>query len=152
MEPAAEPFCLAFERLEEASEFETRGRTIAESDILTFGGLTGDTHPQHLDAEWAAQSEYGTRIAHGLLMLTTAYGLLPRHGSRVRALRRIDEVTFKAPARIGETVRLRGTLYPERMLAEGVGAVRCACAVLGQGDVVLVRARLEFAWDGTEAL
>ena len=55
----------------------TRGRTITEADLVSFSALTGDWHPQHADAAWAAESPFGERIAHGMLVLSYAVGLLP---------------------------------------------------------------------------
>jgi acyl dehydratase len=53
-----------FEELVEGPTFETRGRTITEADVVSFSALTGDGHPQHADAAWAARSAFGERIAH----------------------------------------------------------------------------------------
>ncbi len=43
----------------------SRGRTITEADVVQFAALTGDLHPQHTDAAWAASSRFGERVAHG---------------------------------------------------------------------------------------
>ena len=48
-----------FEALEPGQAFTTRGRTVTESDVVSFAALTGDWHPQHTDAEWAAASSFG---------------------------------------------------------------------------------------------
>ena len=45
----------------------SRGRTITEADVVQFAALTGDLHPQHTDAAWAAESRFGERVAHGML-------------------------------------------------------------------------------------
>jgi MaoC like domain len=63
--------------LDPAAEFTTRGRTITEADLTSFSALTGDWHPQHSDAEWASQSRFGSRVAHGMLVLSYALGLVP---------------------------------------------------------------------------
>jgi acyl dehydratase len=84
--------------LAEGSEFITRGRTITESDLTSFSALTGDWHPQHSDAEWAARSRFSGRVAHGMLVLSYAIGLMPfdperitiRVGCRVEARRPLD--------------------------------------------------------------
>ena len=55
----------------------TRGRTITEADVVSFAALTGDWHPQHADAEWASQGRFGERVAHGMLVLSYALGLMP---------------------------------------------------------------------------
>ena len=43
----------------------TRGRTITESDVLTFATWSGDMHPLHTDEEYARTSTFGTRVFHG---------------------------------------------------------------------------------------
>ena len=65
-----------FERLEEGSRFSSRGRTVTESDVHAFAAQTGDLHPQHTDADWASRSAFGERIAHGMLVLSYAVGLV----------------------------------------------------------------------------
>ena len=78
-----------FEALELGQEFTTRGRTVTEADVVGFASLTGDWHPQHADAEWAASSPFGERIAHGMLVVSLAAGLVPFDPGRVVALRRV---------------------------------------------------------------
>ena len=68
---------LDFDRLETGLAVTTRGRTITESDLVSFSALTGDWHPQHADADWAAEGPFGERVAHGMLVLSYAVGLLP---------------------------------------------------------------------------
>ncbi|XVQ07673.1 MaoC/PaaZ C-terminal domain-containing protein [Spirillospora sp. CA-255316] len=67
---------LYFGDLHEGMEFRSAGRTITESDIASFAGLSGDFNPLHTDAEWvAANTDYPGRIAHGLLVLAVSSGL-----------------------------------------------------------------------------
>ncbi len=54
----------------------TKGRTIGECDVSTFAGLTGDHHANHTDARYMRDSIFGERIAHGLLGLSVAHGLM----------------------------------------------------------------------------
>jgi 3-hydroxybutyryl-CoA dehydratase len=89
-------------------KFTTRGRTVTESDVVTFAGLTGDYHPQHTDAEWAADSIFGERIAHGLLVLGLAAGLCSFDPNEVVALRRVRDAVFKRPVALGDTIRVEG--------------------------------------------
>ena len=65
-----------FDRLAIGTRFASRGRTVTEADVAAFASLTGDMHPQHTDAVWAARSPFGARIAHGMLVLSYAMGLL----------------------------------------------------------------------------
>src|SRR5438874_13369203 len=109
---------LPFEKLSEGAGFETRGRTITEADVVGFAAQTGDWHPQHSDAEWAADSEFGERVAHGMLVLSYAIGLMDFPPERVIALRAVREVTFKKPVRLGETIAVRGTVASAKPIGE----------------------------------
>jgi 3-hydroxybutyryl-CoA dehydratase len=83
----------------------TRERVVTERDILAFAELTGDEHPQHTDRDWAAGSRFGEQIAHGLLVLSFAVGLLGFDPDRVVALRRVRDAVFKQPVKIGDVIR-----------------------------------------------
>ena len=60
--------------------FLTPGRTIGEYEVSAFAGLTGDYHQNHTDAVYMKDSIFGERIAHGLLGLSIAHGLMMRLG------------------------------------------------------------------------
>jgi 3-hydroxybutyryl-CoA dehydratase len=87
-----------------------RGRTITEADVVAFAGLTGDDHPQHTDAGFAAASPFGERIAHGMLVLSYALGLVDFDPQRIVALRGMGDVVFKRPVKIGDTISAEATL------------------------------------------
>jgi 3-hydroxybutyryl-CoA dehydratase len=135
-----------FEALREGDRFATRGRTVTETDVVLFGGLTGDTHPQHTDAEWAAAGRFEGRIAHGLLVLSYAAGLVPFDPEQVVALRRVRDVVFKAPVRIGDTIRVEGEVESKRELDAGHGLVGCRWRVLNQQGSLVTRASVEVVW------
>ena len=80
------------------------GVTITESHIVTFAGVTGDHFGLHLDAEYAKSTPFGQRVAHGLLVLSCGAGLIPLEPGRVQALLGLDEVRWKAPVFIGDTI------------------------------------------------
>jgi 3-hydroxybutyryl-CoA dehydratase len=142
-----------FDELAVGEEFETRGRTVTEADVVGFAALTGDWHPQHADAHWAASSPFGERIAHGMLVISYAVGLVPFDPERVVALRRIADVVFKRPVRLGDTVRVRGHIEELRPLDDDTGLVTWAWSVLNQDDRVTCRARVQALWrrDGVPA-
>jgi acyl dehydratase len=107
--------------------FETPGRTITETDIVAFAGLTGDYNPVHTDEVFAADTEFGTRIAHGPLGIGLVFGLASRldliDGTAVALLGVTWE--FKAPVRPGDTVKAvievistRGVMNPNHGLLE----------------------------------
>ena len=124
----------------------TRGRTITETDVVAFSALTGDFHPQHADREWAAASPFGERIAHGLLLLSYAAGLVPFDPERVVALRRIGQVTFKRPVRIGDTIHVRVAIADLVEVDERTGLAKCDWQVVTQRDETAVRASVEVLW------
>ena len=105
-----------FDALEVGGRFRTRGRTITESDLVAFSALTGDHHPLHTDAEWAAESEFNGRIAHGMLLLSYSVGLVPLDPEHVLALRGFERVAFKRPVRIGDTIHVEGELESKKEL------------------------------------
>jgi 3-hydroxybutyryl-CoA dehydratase len=135
-----------FDNLEPGVEFTTAARTITESDLVSFAALTGDRHPLHTDARWAAASPFGERVAHGMLLLSYALGLVPFDPTRVVALRGVDGVVFKRPAHIGDTIRVEGAIESLEPLDEAAGLVTCRWKVLNDHDETLARATLKVLW------
>ena len=140
------PLDLPYEKLTEGAAFETRGRTITEADVVGFAAQTGDFHPQHCDAAWAADSQFGERIAHGMLVLSYAVGLVPFDPERVLALRRIGDAVFKRPVFIGDTIRVRGLVSGLSPAGDDAGLVTLAWSVVNQHDQTVVRARVDVVW------
>ena len=58
--------------------FVSAARTVTECDVVNFACMTGDMHPNHTDAEVMKHSQFGQRIAHGLLGISWAHGFLDR--------------------------------------------------------------------------
>jgi 3-hydroxybutyryl-CoA dehydratase len=144
----AELFSLPFDQLHEGEQFTTRGRTVTEADVVGFSSLTGDWHPQHTDAVWAASSVFGERIAHGMLLLSFAVGLLPLDPERVLALRRVEDAVFKRPAYIGDTVHAAGRIDSLSPVDGRSGLVTLAWRMENQHGALLVRARTQVLWAG----
>jgi len=98
--------------LDEISEGMTAvfSKTVTEADIVLFAGITGDTNPVHLDEEFAKPTMFKGRIAHGMLtagFISTVFGTkLPGPGCIYMS----QNLKFKAPVRIGDTVRARVTV------------------------------------------
>ena len=135
-----------FDSLAVGDRFTTASRTEGADDIATFARLTGDTHPQHVDEAWAAGSRFGERIAHGLLVLSFASGLMPFDPERIVALRRVGDAVFKAPVKIGDSVHVEGELTGLREIDDANGLVDCRWRVLNQGGKLVVRASVELVW------
>ena len=82
----------------------TRGRTVTETDIALFSAVSGDWNPIHNDAAFAAAGPFGTRIAHGLLVISMMTGMAPISGQAVVALYGFDRVRFINPVALGDTI------------------------------------------------
>jgi 3-hydroxybutyryl-CoA dehydratase len=137
---------VSFESLEVGERFASGGRTVTEADVASFASLTGDNHPQHTDAEWARSSRFGERIAHGMLVISYAAGLVPFDPERVVALRRVRDVTFKAPVKIGDTIRVEGRVEELRELDPEHGLVTFRWRVVNQRGRQVARAMVDAIW------
>jgi acyl dehydratase len=90
--------------------FVSPARTLTETDLIQFAGLTGDWHPLHTDAAYAASTPFGGRIVHGLLTFVIGSALVLRLGPHLYlpksfiAFYGIDKIRFTAPVRIGDTI------------------------------------------------
>jgi acyl dehydratase len=73
---------------------------------------------------------------------------VPFDPAHVVALRGVDEVVFKRPTYIGDTIRVEGRVESLDTLADGVGLVTCRWKVLNERDETLVRAKLRVVWRG----
>lgn len=135
-----------FDRLSVGQRFRSGERTVAEADVIGFCALTGDWHPQHCDPRWAAASPFGERIAHGMLVLSLAVGLVPLDPERVLALRRVGNVIFKRPVRLGEVISVAGELTALRSIDERTGLVDFTWAIRNQDDALVARANVQVLW------
>ncbi len=102
---------LHLEDLAPGQSWSSPARTLLESDIAAFAGLTGDYDPLHVDHEHAASTPYGRPIAHGLLGLSYMAGLsstCPR--VRTLAFVRIEDWRFQKPMYSGDTVYVMTTV------------------------------------------
>ena len=118
------------------------GRTITETDLVNFSGLTGDYSQVHTDEEFCKKTEFGTRIAHGLLGLSIAQGLAWRtnytQGTGVASLG-WDKWRFKRPIMMGDTLRVRwrATDKRESQSKPGMGIIVEFVELVNQrGEVV----------------
>jgi 3-hydroxybutyryl-CoA dehydratase len=135
-----------FDGLEIGAAMESSGRTVTEHDVVSFAALTGDWHPQHADAEWAANSPFGRRIAHGMLVISYALGLLPIDPRVVMALRSIDGAVLKRPVGLGDTIRVRAKVARMRPLGDETGLVTLDVRILNQSDELAARMDIVVLW------
>jgi len=96
---------LHYDDLSVGDQWTSLGRTVTETDIVNFAGMTGDYDPLHVDREFARQTPFGKPIAHGLLGLSLVAGLASQCPSvHTIAFLKIEEWEFLKPIYIGDTV------------------------------------------------
>ena len=88
-------------------------KTVSESDVYLFAGITGDLAPNHVDEEYMKRSGYGRRIAHGALIvgfMSTASSLAiaksRNGGDETPVSLGYDRIRFLAPVYLGDTIKV----------------------------------------------
>ena len=102
------PKGMFFSEYEIGQKFTTGRRTVTEADVVAFAGLSGDFNPLHTDAIFAAQTPFGQRIAHGMLVVSISTGLSQTlgifEGTTIGLLE--QSFAYKAPTFFGDTIHL----------------------------------------------
>ena len=104
---------LMWDDLTEGDEAISAGRTITETDVVNFCGLSGDFNWFHTDAERAKESVFGQRVAHGMLVASIATGLqVEKMEPKIAtaAFVGLKEWQFRAPVFFGDTIRVKRTI------------------------------------------
>jgi acyl dehydratase len=122
-------------------QWVTQRRTITESDVVTFAGLSGDFNPLHVDETFAAQGPFGRRVVHGLLVLSIATGLRQQSGvfyGVVRAFAEVKSWRFLKPVFMGDTIMVVTTVVDARPTSKpGQGIIEQRVDVVNQdADIV----------------
>jgi acyl dehydratase len=106
---------LFYEDLNVGDEDQSTGRTITEADVVNFAGLSGDFNNMHIDEEFAKKTVFGTRVAHGLCVLSIASGLwftMPRLATV--AFMGLEDWKFTGAVKFGDTIRITRKLVEKR--------------------------------------
>ncbi|MDQ0256915.1 3-hydroxybutyryl-CoA dehydratase [Evansella vedderi] len=85
-------------------------RTVTETDIVLFAGLSGDYNPVHVDKEYAKDTRFGQRIAHGILTTTFLSRLLGMELPGPGAIYLDQTLKFKKPVFIGDTITAKAII------------------------------------------
>ncbi|MGA2463757.1 MAG: MaoC/PaaZ C-terminal domain-containing protein [Thermodesulfobacteriota bacterium] len=122
-------------------EFETGSRTISETDIVIFAGLSGDFNPLHINEEFAKKSVFGTRVAHGFLIHSISIGLINQTGyfdGTVMAQLGHNNISFSKRVVPGDTVKVKCKIIELRETSNRErGIITFEAVIVNQkGDVV----------------
>jgi acyl dehydratase len=120
-------------------EYVSPGRTITETDIVMFSGVSGDFNPLHSDAEFAKSGPFGQRIAHGALLLSIATGLVGRLGVIEGTAIAFTGLTWKfsKPVFIGDTVRVVLKASKKRAVGTQAGLLIADIRIMNQREEVV---------------
>ncbi len=83
---------------------EFHGKTITETDLVLFAGISGDFNPMHVNAEYAKTTPYGKRIVHGIVSVSLIAGVLGMKLPGAGTVHVSQKVDFKKPVFIGDTL------------------------------------------------
>ena len=136
-EPSYQPRGRYFEEFQLGDTVVSAGRTITESDIVSFAALAGDYTQIHTNAELAKTTPFGQRIAHGLLLLSIASGLAAQRGFIEGTVIAFRDLTWKfsKPVFIGDTVHTTVEVADLKVLPRlGGGSVVFKVRVINQRD------------------
>ena len=136
------PVGLYFEDFEEGMTMRTRGRTITEADIVNFAALTGDFNPLHTSAPYAKTTDFGQRIAHGMLSISYAVGQAYQLGFLEQTILAFRELTmkFSNPVYIGDTIHVELTVDKLRAMKRlGGGIVALDVKIINQDGKTIQR-------------
>ncbi|WP_129116565.1 MaoC/PaaZ C-terminal domain-containing protein [Halegenticoccus tardaugens] len=125
----------------------TAGRTVTEADLVNFAGVSGDFNRLHTDATAMTGSAFGERIAHGALVFSIMTGLLwqaREDGDAVVAFYGVDDLRFRAPTTVGDTVRVELEVADKRPTEhpEATGIVSYRAEVKTADDAVVLSCTL----------
>lgn len=120
-------------------------KTISEADITLFAAVCGDTNPVHFDEVWASKTPFGGRIAHGMIagsLIGTVLGTkLPGPGTVYLS----QDLTFRAPVRIGDTITATATIIEARA-DKPIYTLQTSCA--NQDGTVVVKGVAKVLFQG----
>ena len=130
-----------FSEFEIDQSFTSGGRTITETDVVNFAGISGDYNPLHIDATFAAKTPFKQRIAHGMLSAAISTGLGQTLGVfEGTTIALMDQTfTYKGAVFFGDTIRLRLTVESTKLSSRGgKGVVVFRSEVLNQDDKAVI--------------
>jgi 3-hydroxybutyryl-CoA dehydratase len=135
----------SFDDLVVGDEWESPRRTVTETDVVLFAGLSGDFNPLHVDHSAAETNPFGRPVAHGLLGLAIASGLMSQ-APRVDTLAflAILEWKFHRPILFGDTIHALSQVAELRPHASGRrGVVTWHRRIINQSGRVVQEGRTQ---------
>ena len=138
-----------FEDFEEGQTFQSTGRTVTETDFVVHSMFTGDWNEIHTNAEYAKDTAFGERIAHGPMTFILATGFVYRSGifeRTVHAFLGMSYMDIPAPVHQGETISMIMEVTEKKSLSsrDDVGLVVLDTTMTNQDDEVVFEGDMKF--------
>jgi 3-hydroxybutyryl-CoA dehydratase len=109
-------------------------KTVTEADIIMFAGVSTDVNPAHIDEEYAKGTQFGGRIAHGMLSASFISAVLANKLPGAGTIYLGQTLKFKAPVRIGDTVTATVTVR-EVVVEKRRCVLDSVCTVAGKAVI-----------------
>ncbi len=142
---------LFFDDFNIGDEMISPRRTITEADVVQFTGLSGDFNPLHIDEEFAKETPYKTRVAHGLLSVSVVTGLQSMMGNVNGSTLGLLEINwrFKKGVIPGDTIHAKFVVKEKResskkdrgILTRGVYVYNERQEIVSEGEIILLMSR-----------
>ncbi|GAA0498013.1 MaoC/PaaZ C-terminal domain-containing protein [Pigmentiphaga sp. GD03639] len=123
-----------FDELSLGQRRRSGGRTMTETDVVNFCGLTGNWLAIHADAEFSKRSLYGQRVVQGGLVFVVVNALLGFDSSVVEAFYGVDKLRFLKPTFIGDTLHAESEIINLRDKGERHGIATTKLVAVNQRD------------------
>ena len=135
---------LHYEDLHVGDVWVSQGRTVTETDVVNFAGMTGDYNPLHVDHEFASETPFRRPIAHGLLGLSLVAGL-SSYAPYVKTLAflKIEGWEFLKPIFLGDTVHVETEVLAANPKGRRAGQVSWDRRLINQAGIILQSGRFE---------
>jgi 3-hydroxybutyryl-CoA dehydratase len=145
---------LFFDDVEIGQEWISPGRTVTQTDIVNFAGLSGDFNPIHVDHEFAKTTPFHGPIAHGLLILSISSGLALHHPPmRTLAFISVRNWEFKEPVFIGDTIRIHTRVLEKEVKSRGRrGRIAWERRIFNQDEKIVQQGVTETLVEGRAAV
>lgn len=129
-----------FEDFEIGDTYKTAGRTIEQSDINLFAGLSGDYHQLHTNEHYANNALFGKRVAHGILTLAITSGLIFRSGIfEDTGLGHLGSTEkYLKPVFSGDTIHADIEIIAKKPMGEGRGKITARVDTKNQADEIVL--------------
>lgn len=115
----------------EVGQTANYAKTITEADVVLFAGISGDDNPVHINAEYAAQTMFKDRIVHGMFSAALISAVLGTRMPGPGAIYIDQQISFKAPVYIGDTVTATATVVEINEQRRRV-TLKTVCTVKGK--------------------